>query len=167
MRVVTHPQNDPPEVLPPEVRSLIVPIAYDIHVFGPQSMGVSGRCSFCPDTAETMTPRATAGRNEKQRWLAFCQEHDHQRHWVRDRRSGAWWYLPPPKGNEREHWWKLAYSLTGCVGGTTGWYLHKATGETTMDLCTKKLYRARALAERYFAVRAPGCTAVAATNVDR
>lgn len=167
MRVIRHPRNEPPEDLPVAMKSLIVPIAYDPEAFGRYSNGVAGRCSFCPEQAETMTPRVKVERDKVQRWLAFCQEHDRRRRWVKESRSGTWWYLPPPKSNEREHWWKLVYSLTGRVGGTTGWYLLKVTGDATMDLCTRKLHRARALVERYFMVRASGCAAVAAPNIDR
>lgn len=80
--------------------------------------------------------------------------------------AGEWWYLPPPKDNEPEHWWKLAYCFTGRTEGTAGWYLHKATGEMTIDLCARKLHRARVLVERYFAFRAPDLSAVAAAHVE-
>lgn len=167
MRVITHHQDGPPERLPPEVRSFIVPIAYDMHAFGLHSHGVSGRCSFCLEPAETMTPGGVERQIGKQRWLAFCQEHDRQRRWVRDRRSRGWWYLPPPNPNELYYWWKLTHTFTGNTKETTGWYLHKVTGETTIDLCARKLHRARALAERYFAVRAPDRSASADTDVER
>jgi hypothetical protein len=152
--VIANQQVDTLEELPTAVTSFIAPIAYDTHMFSDHSHGLSGRCSYCLEPADTMTPVGTARQTGKLRWLAFCQTHDRQRRWVRDSRLGGWWYLPPPECNDREHWWKLSCNFASRGDGTAGWYLYKATGETMIDLCAKKLHRARVLAERYFAVRA-------------
>jgi hypothetical protein len=167
MRVIAYHQVDIAEELPTVVASFVPPVAYDTHAFSLHTHGISGRCSYCMEPAETMTPGGAAGQIGKQRWLAFCQEHDRQRRWVRERRSGGWWYLPPPERNERGHWWRLAYSFTGRAEGTAGWYLHRSTGETTIDLCATKLHRARALAELYFALHAPDCSAASVGRVER
>lgn len=166
MRVIANQQVDNLEELPTAVTSFIAPIAYDIHMFSLHSHGLSGRCSYCLEPAETMTPGGTARQIGKQRWLAFCQEHDCKRRWVRDCRSGGWWYLPPPECNERGHWWNLTYNFAGRAEGTIGWYLHKATGEATIDLSSRKLHRARVLVERYFALRALDCSAAANGSVE-
>jgi hypothetical protein len=152
MREISSEVDAPPGDLPEEVSSFVVPVPYDALAFGLHSHGLGGRCSYCLEQAETMAPGGNAPRYGKRRWLAFCSEHDRHRRWVRDSWSGSWWYLPPPEDNRWEHWWKLAFSVSGLAGGDTGWHLSKATGETVVDLGTTKLHRARALAERYFAM---------------
>jgi hypothetical protein len=154
MREISNEWTAHPVEMPEEVESFVVPLAFDAPTFSLHSHGLVGRCSYCLEPAETMVPGGTARHYGKQRWLAFCLEHDRSRRWIRDGRSGGWWYLPPPADNKKEHWWRLSYSISGLAGGYAGWYLHKVTGDTVVDLGTTKLHRARALVERYFSMRA-------------